>query len=239
MKCNICIYGVIVMFRELINKLKVRKQQLQKHKTNNDIVETKLQEEIDVKISKQDNIFKIEIDDYISIADFVNKTNSGDEYRILGMLCNCVLWNSGNQKVNKGVYYLIIIDNRIYNILFTKDKIKIDERIKLRIDEYSNKENIIQERVITYNLNKNEYSYYSAKHESDGNTYYTKYYNKNRKYSLGELDLSEEETFEEVNSVFSNLETINGIKNILDIETLKDFILKDLSNNSFQRKKTL
>ena len=190
------------MFRELIDKLKSKKHQLQKYKTNNDAIETKAEEkEIDIKISKQDNIFQIEISDYISIIDFVDKKNSSDEYSILDMIYNSVLWNSDKQKVNKGIYYVTIVDNRIYNILFTDDKIKIDERTKKEIDEQIKKENIIQERVITYNINENKYHYYSAKHESDGNTYYTKYYNKNRKYSLGKLDLTEQEAYEEIKSV--------------------------------------
>lgn len=226
------------MFRDLIDKLKYKRQQLQKYKTNNDIIETKPIEEkkeIDIKISKQDNISKIEISDYISIIDFENKKNSSDEYRILDLLYNCVLWNGRKQQVNKGIYYVIIIDNRIYNILFTDDKIKIDERTKKEIDEQTQKENIIQERLITYSVSKNEYRYYSAKHESNGNTYYTKYYNKNRTYSFGALDLTEEETYHEVNSVIYNLECIEGIETILDVELLKEHILKDLGKDFSQQ----
>ena len=64
------------MLRELIDKLKSKKQQLQKYDTSVDIIETKDEEkEIDIKISKQDNVFLIEISDYISIIDFVNKKN--------------------------------------------------------------------------------------------------------------------------------------------------------------------
>ena len=219
------------MLRELIDKLKSKKQQLQKYDTSVDIIETKDEEkEIDIKISKQDNVFLIEISDYISIIDFVNKKNSSDEYSILDMLYNCVLWNSDKQKVNKGIYYVTIVDNRIYNILFTDDKIKIDERNKKEIDEQTKKENIIQERVITYNINENKYHYYSAKHESDGNTYYTKYYNKNRKYSLGTLDLTEQEAYEEIKSVIYNLENIKGIETILNMELLKEHVLNNLTS---------
>jgi len=218
-------WEVIVMFRELIDKLKSKKQQLQKYKTNNDAIETK---EIDIKISKKDNIYKIEISDYISIIDFVDKRNSDDGYSILDMLINCVLWNSDKQKVNKGIYYVTTIDNRIYNILFIDDKITIDERTKKEIDEQTKKKNIIQERVITYNINENKYHYYSAKHELDGNTYYTKYYDKNKKYSLGILDLTKEETYEEVKSVICNLENIKGMETILNMELLKEHVLNDL-----------
>ena len=231
------------MFKELIDKLKQRRNKIQNYRTNNEEMKTgiKVHEEkqVEIIVSSQNNITKIEIPDYVCMGDFVDKKNYGEEYKILDLLCNCVLWNSDKQKVNKGIYYVIIIENRIYNILFTDDKIQIDERIKPIFDEVTNKENITQERVITYLPNQNKYRYYSAKHESDGNTYYTKYYNKNREYSLGTLDLTEEETFEEVASVISNLESITGIETILDIELLKEQILSDLSKNSLQRKKKL
>ena len=48
------------MIRELINKLKSKKQQLQKYNTNNDDVvvtkPTEEEKEIDIKISKQDKL---------------------------------------------------------------------------------------------------------------------------------------------------------------------------------------
>lgn len=146
-------------------------------------------------------------------------------------ICNCVLWNSDKQKVNKGIYYVISVDNCLYNILFTDDKVKIDERINKEVDEQTQKENIIQERVITYNVNKNQYRYFSAKHESDGNTYYTRYYNKNRALKFGNLELTEEETYEEVKSVISNLESIEGIETILDVGLLKEHVLNDLNKD--------
>ena len=229
------------MLKELIEKLKRKKYQIQSYKSDNDDINTGIkaheEKEVEIIVSSQNNITKIEIPDYVCIGDFVDKKNYGEEYKILDLLCNCVLWNSDKQKVNKGIYYVIIIDNRIYNILFTDEKIQIDERINPIFDEITNKENITQERVITYLPNQNKYRYYSAKHESDGNTYYTKYYNKNRKYSLGTLDLTEEETYEEVKSVIFNLEIINGIETILDIEFLKENVLKDLGENIFPHKK--
>lgn len=231
------------MLKELIEKLKRKKHQIQSYKSDNDDINTGIkvheEKEVEIIVSNQNNITKIEIPDYVCIGDFVDKKNYGEEYKILDLLCNCVLWNSDKQKVNKGIYYVIIIENRIYNILFTDDKIQIDERIKPIFDEVTNKEDITQERVITYLPNQNKYRYYSAKHESDGNTYYTKYYNKNREYSLGTLDLTEEETFNEVASVISNLETIPSIETILDIELLKEQILKDLKKDSLQKIKKL
>ena len=231
------------MLKELIEKLKRKKHQIQSYKSDNDDVKTGIkvyeEKEVEIIVSSQNNITKIEIPDYVCIGDFVDKKNYGEEYKILDFLCNCVIWNSDKQKVNKGIYYVILIDNRVYNILINEDKIQIDERISPINDEYANKENITQERVITYLPNQNKYRYYSAKHESNGNTYYTKYYNKNREYSLGTLDLTEDETFEEVNSVFSNLETISSIETILDIEFLKEQVLTDLRKDGFKKTKKI
>ena len=46
-----------------------------------------------------------------------------------------------------------------------------------------------------------------------------------------------EEACDEVNSVIHNLESIEGIDNILDIQLLKTYILELLDKNSPQRKK--
>lgn len=229
------------MFKELIDKLKAKKKQLQNYRIENNTMETKTveQNKSHITISVQNKISKIEINDYISMEDYEKIMKSSEEYQILELLCNCVLWNSNKQRVNKGTYYVIIVDNRIYNILFTGDKIKIDERTKIQLDEQTQKENITQERAITLNINKNEYRYYSAKHDKTGNTFYIKYYNKNRLYSLGTLDLNKEEAYEEINSVIHNLENIEEIKNILNIPFLKTNILEDLGKSFQQRKKEL
>ena len=226
------------MFRELINKLKSKRQQLQK---NNNVNEPKSVEEnkIDIIVSKENNWFKIEISDYISIGDYVDEMKSSDKYTILETICNCILWNNKEQKFNKGTYYVINNNNYLYNILFTGEKIKIDERIQKEKDEQTEKENITQERVIAVNINKNNYHYYSAKHELNGNTYYTKYYDKTRTYSLGALDLAVEETYEEVKSVISNLESIEGIEQILNIQLLKEFILNDLSRKIYDTNRNI
>ncbi len=219
------------MFRELIDKLKTKKKQLQNYATTNENTENKpieKQNDSEITISSENNIFKIEISGYISIGDYVNKMESNDEFHILNLLCNCVIWNSGKQKINKGTYYVISIGNRLYNILFTDEKLMIDERTKIEFDEQTQKENITEERVITFKINKNEYHYFEAKHDKTGNTFYTRYYNKNRLFSLGTLDLQLQEAYDEISSVIYNLESINGIENIIDIDFLKKQVLEDL-----------
>lgn len=222
------------MFRELIDKLKLMKKRLQKYTTNNSIAEDKPAEEqnnFEITIASEGNISKIVINDYISIGDYVKKMESSDEFQILDLLCNCVLWNSEQQKVNKGTYYVISVGNRLYNILFADEKLIIDERTKIEFDEQAQKENITEERVITFDINTNEYHYFGAKHDRTGSTFYTRYYNKNRSFSMGNLDLSAKETYDEISSVIYNLESIYKIETIIDLEFFKKYVLEDLDKN--------
>lgn len=210
------------------------KKRLQKYAPNNAITEdkpTEKQIDSEITISNEGNIYKIVINDYISIGDYVKKMESSDECHILDLLCNCVLWNSEKQKVNKGTYYAISVGNRLYNILFADAKIIIDERTTIERDEQTQKENITEERVITFDINKNEYHYFGAKHDKTGNTFYTRYYNKYRSFSMGTLDLSAKETFYEISSVIYNLEGIYKIETIIDLKFFKKQVLEDLDKN--------
>ena len=228
------------MFKELIDKLKLRKLWLENYKHNKTVIqsdEINENKNIVINVTNENDFYKIEIPYYISLEDYVNKMESSDEYNILDSLCNCVIYNSEKKKVNKGIYYVITNGNSLYNILLNDEKIIISERIKLAIDEETRKENITQERVITFYINNNEYNYFSAKHDSSRDTYYIKYYNKNRGYSLGELDLNVKDTLEEISSVIYNMENINEVEKILDIDYLKIYILDDLKNECIQKKK--
>lgn len=173
------------MFRKIFRKNNQKQNNTQIDPLINS--NTKEESNFNINITKVNNIIKIEISDYISMIEFDDKIKSGDEYRVLDLLCTSVLWNNSRQKVNKGTYYIIIIDNRIYNTLINEGKIKIDERTQKALGKQAQKENIIDERLITFNINEEKYRYYTAKHEQNRNTYYTKYYDKNRAYSLGHL----------------------------------------------------
>ena len=230
------------MFIELINKLKNKKQQLQEISSNNIVKEEQPIENekiIDIILSKENKFYKIEINDYISIGDYVKKTKSSQEYSVLDLVSNSVLWNSEKQKVNKGIYYIIENDNQLYNILITDNILKIDERNNKEIDDEIQKDNIIEEKIITFNLENYEYRYCSFKHDKTGNTYYTKYYDENRNFSLGVLELSSEETYEEINQIIYNLERINEIDKILNIKLLKEYLLNNLEQKFPQRKRIL
>lgn len=132
--------------------------------------------------------------------------------------------------VNKGTYYVLRVDNRLYNIFINGDDFAIDERIEI--------DDLIEERIVKFNIGNSDYHYFSAKHYKNS-TFYTKYYDKKSLISLGKLDLSEEETFKEISSIVCNLDNIVLMKNIFDTDLIKKCVLDDLSKNSPQIKKVL
>ena len=74
------------MLKELIEKLKRKKHQIQSYKSDNDDINTGIkvheEKEVEIIVSSQNNITKIEIPDYVCIGDFVDKKNYGEEYKI-------------------------------------------------------------------------------------------------------------------------------------------------------------
>lgn len=224
------------MFSKSIDKLRIIRNRVLDH-TKNSIDNDMKQEKCDfeINISGDSNVYKIEVSDYIAIDDYMKKINSNEKYSILNLICISVLWNSAKQKIDKGIYYVITNDNCIYNILLTDEEIKIDERMRIELDHETKKDNIIQERLITFDINKNEYHYFSAKHDKTGDTFYTKYYSRNRQLSLSVLDLSEEEAYNEINSVISNLENVEEIESLFNIEFLKIGNLKEQIKNHMKK----
>lgn len=231
------------MLKEIIEKLKRRKEKIVTLTTQKEKIEeekdTLEETKNNINITQKGNIYKIEFTDYISFEDFDKLMKLNTNYNILDLICLTVSWNSNEKKANKGIYYVISFDNYLYNIFINDEKLMIDERKKINFDEVDQKENITRERVITYYPNENTYHYYSAKHEANRNTYSSKYYNKNRSYSMGDLDLSDDEAYKEISSAISNLQNIEDIENIIDLDSLKKYVLNDLGESSIQMKKNL
>lgn len=209
------------MLKELIYRLKLKKKQLEK--SVNDIQREKIN--ADIFVSKDNNVIKMEISDYISISDYVEKVKL---YGILEKISNSVLWNSSKQLVNKGTYYIFTHNSRLYNILINGEELRIDERTKVN--------DVIEEKIIFYNNNTNDYRYTSFKHEQDGNTFFTKYYFKN---GTPLLELSKDEAYNDIYSIICNLETIKDIGNIISVDLLRRHILDDFDKENIQKKKTL
>lgn len=215
---------------ELINKLKKMKKQLLEQKiTNEPTIQEPQEPEVDIVIMQINNFYKIEISDYISIGDYENKMKLNDlinGYDLYHSVSISVLWNGREQKVNKGIYYVIKENNSLYNIRIGEHELKIDERIKI--------DDITKERIIYFDTYNKKYQFTSFKHNKFGSTFYTKYYHTNG-FKAGNLELSPEETYDEVNSVLANLEMINGIENIIDINLFRNNVLDDLSNTISQK----
>ena len=174
----------------------------------------------DISVVKENNVFTINISDYVSIEEYISKMSKMDKYNLSKLISNSVLWNSHLQKVNKGKICIMVINNRLYNILINDNGIIIDERV--------NKNNITEERVLTFN--SNDYSYFSSKQSDSSNTFYTKYYYK-EKINLGDLNLSDREAYDELENMYLNLKNKKDINNIFDIEQLKRFVLNHISLN--------
>ena len=214
------------MLKELIDKLKAKKQQLQNPTFYNQTIEEE-KTKFEILLSQENNFFKMEISDYISITDYVERMKEIDHFGIESFIGNAVLWNSREQKVNKGIFYVIVIGNRLYNILLDGNIIKIDERTK--------HDDIIVERILWLDTDNNDYGYALHNHDLTGDTFYTRFFSKKRA-NFGKLDLSADEFFKEISLVIANLEGVEGINNIFDINLLKRYILGDLGKNSNNKK---
>ncbi len=193
------------MFERLINKFKTKKYKLQKPTLNQDSPEEQ-KPSFNILLSQKDKFFKMEISEYISLVDFVEKMKEIDNLGIESMISNSVIWNSSMQRINKGTYYIIVVDNRLYNILISDGCLIIDERTKIN--------EITEERVIR--LENNDYWCTFFKHDATGSTFYTRYYNTHG-FSLGALDLTREEAIETFRPVIENLRNIDGIDDVIDL----------------------
>ena len=210
------------MFKDLINKLKNKKQKLQDVK-NTPKKEKLVEPKVDIEISKDNSILKMNISNDFPAIYYENKTKIIDKYGIVNLISNNIIIKGGRiVLIKKGTYYVLTLNNKIYNILIDGDNISIDERIKLN--------DITEERIISCNTTSNDYKYFSAKHDK-GDTFYTMYYDKDD-FDYGNLTFSKEEAYEEIKNVIQNLENIEEIKKVLNIDILKRYILDDIQTEN-------
>lgn len=214
------------MLKGLVDSLKEKKKRLQELKNSNNNKEEKT---FDITISKDNNVCKIEISDYLLVNDYVERMKLIDENNLGKLLSFNILWNSEKQRINKGTFYLINSNDNFYNILINDDIIKIDQR---------NKDgNITEEKILSFDKNTQDYNYCSLKHNETGSTIFTKYYSK-KSTNVKNLELSKNEAFYDIYSIACNLENIDGIDNILSIDLLKYQVLNDISRRLFSKSKS-
>ncbi len=214
------------MFEKILNKIRnIKNKEIIAEAKTEDFSEIK-KENFNINIDKIDDVLKMEISDYITITDYVEKMKEIDKYNLLDLVCNSVLWNSKKQLVNKGTYYILSYDGRLYNIILNEAGLKLDERVKV--------DDITEEKVIRLNVN-DDYSFSSLKHDKTGSTFYTKFYDTNP-IKMGGLELSESEAYEQIETLIKNLKEDERISDILDIEQVEN-VLKDIKKKSGQIKK--
>lgn len=210
------------MIKELIEKLKRKKEELQNTTPLTEPIEEK-KINFEILLSQEDNFYKMEISEYISIIDYVDRIKEIDEFGIESLVGNAVLWNSRKQKVNKGTYYVVTNENNLYNILLNENDIKIDIRTK--------QDDITIERFIRIDTSNNDYSFTLHHHDKTGNTFYTRYFSLTG-IKFGKLELTEDEFNEQIRIAISSLESVEGINNIVDINLLKNLISNNIGNNN-------
>ena len=201
------------MLKELIDKYLRRKK----------VVEEKIQpveekQVFDISISRCNNVFIVDVSDYVTIGDYVERMHEIDNYNLLDLIGNAVLWNSKRQRVNKGTYYVIMHDGYLYNILLGEEETIIDERIK--VDDHTIEKHI--------DLHKNgDYNFTHFKHDKVGSTYYTMYYSK-KGFPIKNFELSKEDAYELISDLLSRFELVPSSDNILDVNMFRDNVLDDL-----------
>lgn len=202
------------MLRKLIEKYLKKKKRVQEVSTQP--VEEK--QEFDINISRCNNIYMVDVSDYITIGDYVERMHEIDKYNLLELLGNAVLWNGRRQKVNKGSYFVIMHDGYLYNILLGDEETIIDERVK--VDDHT------VEKHITLH-NDGDYNYTHFKHDKVGSTYYTMYYSKDG-FPIKNFELTKEAAYDGIDGLLSRFELIPGSSDILDIDMFRKKVLDDL-----------
>lgn len=205
------------MLKELIDKYFRKKKKLEDKGVQ--VIDDK--QKFDISISRSKNIFTIEVSDYISIIDYVDRMKEIDQFNLLDLLGNALLWNGSKQKVNKGCYYVIMHDGYLYNLFIGEDSMGIDERVKVGENTH--------ERIVSLK-DEGDYNFTSFKHDKVGSTFYTMYYSK-KGFPIPALELSRDAAYQEISEVLSNVELVPGIEDILDISKFRTDILDDLVPN--------
>lgn len=212
------------MFKGLIKKFKTLRNEVNNNKVydikdiQNDCVN---ESKCKITISSEDGYHKVTLSDYASINEFI-----GSE--LLDLISMNISWDCRKQKFYNGSYYIITGNGIIYNILINDKMIKIDERIQF--EDYSH------EKVITFNLIENKIDFFRCRHTLSGSSYDTMYYHEGLNFNLRELELDKDETFNEIITIFSNLDKYPFIQSILDFDTINNMISDNFGNNLNRKK---
>lgn len=183
--------------------------------------------DVEISLIGENGFYKLEISDYISLnnhkLDNVISSN-GDVKAIFDELPARIFVD--DMRVNKGIFYFIIFDNKTYVIYMCDNTLRINEFIKKDIDLEYNKKNVEFERILIYDKETDQHDFTIYRHDECRSSYYCKTYNNykelpNYVLEFFNWELSKKDAFREINDLISNLENIPKIENIIDINFLK------------------
>ena len=219
------------MLKELINKLKDKKQKIE-NLSNEFNIEKEEQEKsnFEINITNDNNIYKIEISDYISMQDYCDRMDLIDKDKIGDLIFASVFYNSETSGPKSGTYFVFCKDNRIYNILINESEIKVAERTLLGEEK--------EEKIISFPIDCSDYHYFRCKHDKMGSSYATRYFSKNGTL-MPKLELTREEFVDDITAIIGRIKEIDGIENIYDVNIISDVISNNYDNGQNQIKKLL
>lgn len=221
------------MLKELINKWKNKKQKLESLSAKINVEKEEIEKtNFEINISSDNNIYKVEISDYISLQDYCDRMDLIDKDNVDKLIFMSVLYNSGTQGVKKGTYFVFRKDNKIYNILINESEINVAERTKF------GEEKECEERIMSFPVDGSDYHYFRCKHDKIGSSYATRYFAKNGTL-MPKLELTREEFVDDINAIVGRIKEVEGIENIYDVNIIIDVISNSYDNGQNQMKKVL
>lgn len=206
------------MFKELIDNLKNKRQKLVA--TSNTFLDTTENDDnVEIIIDEFKNFFRMQISDYVTIQTYCNKTDEEDIYDMCKKISMSILWNSGQQRVNKGVFYVLSMGNVVYNFWTDGKEIMVDERVKQEDETW--------EKILRFNLMTNDYAFTFFKHDRLGSTFYNMYYY-TEGMDMGLLAFTKDEAYEEIKPFFDRILSIENVLDIIDVDKINKIVLSDL-----------
>lgn len=207
------------MFNCLIKTLKDKKEELLSFSPKSDDA---------IVVENTPDYFKMVLKDYMEVGMYSDIIDNLDPDKISDKISFSVLWNTTKQRINKGTFYVISIDDKTYNIWFDGLDVKLDERIKVGEETH--------EKIIKVDMGSGNFHFTSLKHDKIGSTFYTMYYHPGEAL-IPAMSFSKEEALGEINKMLDNFLDIEISNSIVNIEEIRNIILRDLSPDGVKLEK--
>ncbi len=215
----------------LIDKLKELRTKLISHKT--DSFDVSLYDEIvtkrksfNIDVFENNGLYKIEISDYISISDYLERIRVLNLEDIDSKLTSGVMWNGKKQCINKGIYFAFTHDDRQYCILKNENEIIIEERTKIGEE--------MQDKILEISLRDFKYHYFRCMHDKTGSSYDTRFYSRGSSV-IKKLELTREEFDDDFNGLVGRLSTFEYILDVIDILEINNLIISSIDDTFIKK----